>query len=367
KELFGQLASNALVCGQLSVVLHCIRTAIGPSMVFMHHRQTCNQLSRKLLRRRNLKAGWPQRLESMDLAALVAWCCAGALHKALSKLSPSMTPSSIWTTWLYMFKYDSTHGSLQRHCLRPRMAPPSRRVVILGRLKTMHPMYVMWRVNETSEYPKKASMTTIHAYTGNSEIVDGPSGKAWRERSLRAGHKISSLRPLAAARLWAKSELIASCLPCSLRCCLPSHLRMCLPSQPVMLSLPSHLLMCLRIVSDVIPALNGKLTGMAFRVPRQTCPWCRSDLPPVQAGQVRRYQTGGEGGCEGPMKGILAYTDDQVVSSDFTGDENSSIFDARAGIQLSDTFVKLVAWYDNEFGYSCRVIDLIAFMSVKDA
>uniref|UniRef100_A0A1I8H041 Gp_dh_C domain-containing protein n=1 Tax=Macrostomum lignano TaxID=282301 RepID=A0A1I8H041_9PLAT len=63
------------------------------------------------------------------------------------------------------------------------------------------------------------------------------------------------------------------------------------------------------------------------------------------------------------MKGILAYTDDQVVSSDFTGDENSSIFDARAGIQLSDTFVKLVAWYDNEFGYSCRVIDLIAFMS----
>uniref|UniRef100_A0A1I8JLC2 Gp_dh_C domain-containing protein n=1 Tax=Macrostomum lignano TaxID=282301 RepID=A0A1I8JLC2_9PLAT len=64
------------------------------------------------------------------------------------------------------------------------------------------------------------------------------------------------------------------------------------------------------------------------------------------------------------MKGILAYTDDQVVSSDFTGDENSSIFDARAGIQLSDTFVKLVAWYDNEFGYSCRVIDLIAFIYV---
>lgn len=69
---------------------------------------------------------------------------------------------------------------------------------------------------------------------------------------------------------------------------------------------------------------------------------------------------------EGPMKGILAYTEDQVVSTDFVGDTNSSIFDAKAGIMLSSTFVKLVSWYDNEYGYSNRVIDLIQYMAKKD-
>merc|ERR1712212_1377945 len=108
------------------------------------------------------------------------------------------------------------------------------------------------------------------------------------------------------------------------------------------------------------------LTGMAFRVP----------TPDVSVVDLTvRLKTGAtyeeicakiKEASEGPLKGFLGYTEDMVVSTDFLGDDRSSIFDAKAGIQLSDTFVKLVAWYDNEFGYSCRVIDLVSFMQSKE-
>lgn len=122
-----------------------------------------------------------------------------------------------------------------------------------------------------------------------------------------------------------------------------------------------------KAVGKVIPSLNGKLTGMAFRVPVANVSVV--DLT-VRLGKPATYDEikakVKEAATAGPLKGILAYTEDQVVSSDFIGDNHSSIFDADAGIQLSNQFVKLISWYDNEYGYSNRVIDLITFMQSKD-
>lgn len=116
----------------------------------------------------------------------------------------------------------------------------------------------------------------------------------------------------------------------------------------------------------MIPELNGKLTGMAFRVPTP-------DVSVVDLTVRLNKETTYEEICakikevsEGSMKGILGYTEDQVVSTDFLGDKRSSIFDAKAGIQLSNTFVKLVSWYDNEYGYSNRVVDLVKYMEKQD-
>ncbi|KOB70858.1 Glyceraldehyde-3-phosphate dehydrogenase [Operophtera brumata] len=121
-----------------------------------------------------------------------------------------------------------------------------------------------------------------------------------------------------------------------------------------------------KAVGKVIPALNGKLTGMAFRVPVANVSVV--DLT-VRLGKPAPYDAIKQKvkeAAEGPLKGVLAYTDDQVVSSDFIGDTHSSIFDAAAGISLNDNFVKLISWYDNEYGYSSRVIDLIKYIQTKD-
>jgi len=163
-------------------------------------------------------------------------------------------------------------------------------------------------------------MTTVHAVTATQKTVDGPSGKDWRGGRGAAQNIIPSSTGAAKA------------------------------------------------VGKVIPELNGKLTGMAFRVP----------TPDVSVVDLTvRLEKGAsyedickkikEASEAGPLKGFLGYTDEMVVSTDFLGDTRSSIFDAKAGIQLSQTFVKLVSWYDNEFGYSNRVIDLITFMQSKDA
>ncbi|KAH7297916.1 hypothetical protein KP509_25G018500 [Ceratopteris richardii] len=119
-----------------------------------------------------------------------------------------------------------------------------------------------------------------------------------------------------------------------------------------------------KAVSEVIPELKGKLTGMAFRVPV-------ADASVVDLTVRLRKGASYEEICEtlrnaassGPLRGILGVTDDEVVSSDFIGEERSSVVDLKAGIALSKTFVKLVAWYDNEYGYSCRMVDLIAHMA----
>ena len=114
-----------------------------------------------------------------------------------------------------------------------------------------------------------------------------------------------------------------------------------------------------KAVGKVIPELNGKLTGMAFRVPTLDVSvvdlTCRLEKPT----SYEEIKAAIKKASENELKGILGYTEDDVVSSDFIGESRTSVFDAKAGIALNDNFVKLVAWYDNEWGYSNKVIDLI--------
>ena len=158
-------------------------------------------------------------------------------------------------------------------------------------------------------------MTTVHATTATQKTVDGPSAKDWRGGRAAAGNIIPSSTGAAKA------------------------------------------------VGKVIPELNGKLTGMSFRVP--TLDVSVVDLT-VNLAKPATYAEICEAikkASEGELKGILGYTDEDVVSSDFLGDTRTSIFDAKAGIALTDTFVKLVSWYDNEIGYSNKVLDLVAHMA----
>jgi glyceraldehyde 3-phosphate dehydrogenase len=160
-------------------------------------------------------------------------------------------------------------------------------------------------------------MTTIHSVTATQKTVDGPSGKNWRDGRGAFQNIIPASTGAAKA------------------------------------------------VGKVIPALNGKLTGMAFRVPTPDVSvvdlTCRLEKPaPLDV-----IKNTVKNASENEMKGILGYTEDQVVSSDFIGCQISSIFDAGACIGLNPHFVKLVAWYDNEFGYSCRVVDLLSYMHSK--
>lgn len=162
-------------------------------------------------------------------------------------------------------------------------------------------------------------MTTVHAVTATQKTVDGPAGKDWRS-GRGAGQNI-----IPAATGAAKA------------------------------------------VGKVIPALNGKLTGMAFRVPNPDVSvvdlTCRLANPATYE-QIKEAIR--QAASSPQLSGILGYTEDEVVSSDFIGDTHSSIFDARAGIALNDHFVKLVAWYDNEYGYSHRVVDLILYTAARD-
>ena len=121
-----------------------------------------------------------------------------------------------------------------------------------------------------------------------------------------------------------------------------------------------------KAVGKVIPELNGKLTGMAFRVPVHDVSVVDLTCRLNKEASYEEILAVVKAAAEGPMKGILGYCDEEVVSTDFIGDTHSSIFDAKAGIALNKTFVKLISWYDNEFGYSCRVVDLIKYMQSKD-
>jgi len=161
-------------------------------------------------------------------------------------------------------------------------------------------------------------MTTVHATTATQKTVDGPSKKDWRGGRAAAGNIIPSSTGAAKA------------------------------------------------VGEVIPELKGKLTGMAFRVP--TLNVSVVDLT-VRLARTAKYESickAIQSAARGPMKGVLAYTSDDVVSSDFIGEGHTSVFDSKAGISLNDKFVKVVAWYDNEWGYSCKVVDLINYMASVD-
>jgi len=165
---------------------------------------------------------------------------------------------------------------------------------------------------------KRGLMTTVHAMTASQPTVDGSSKKDWRGGRAASGNIIPSSTGAAKA------------------------------------------------VAKVIPAMKGKLTGMAFRVPTidvsvvdLTCELEKPTTYEEICAEIKRRS-------EGDMKGFLGYCDEALVSTDFETCTISSTFDSKAGIMLDDTFVKLVAWYDNEWGYSCRVVDLIKYMAKVD-
>ena len=161
-------------------------------------------------------------------------------------------------------------------------------------------------------------MTTVHSTTATQKTVDGASKKDWRGGRAASANIIPSSTGAAKA------------------------------------------------VGKVIPSLNGKLTGMSFRVPTIDSSvvdlTCNLEKPTTYEEICKAVKEASETN----LKGILGYTEDPVVSSDFLGDSHTSIFDATAGIMLTDTFVKLIAWYDNEWGYSNKLVDLACYIASKD-
>ena len=162
-------------------------------------------------------------------------------------------------------------------------------------------------------------MTTVHSVTATQKTVDGPSMKDWRGGRAATGNIIPSSTGAAKA------------------------------------------------VGKVIPALNGKLTGMSLRVPTLDVSVVDLTVNLKKPATYEEICKAMKDASEGELKGVLGYTDEAVVSSDFLGDSRTSIFDAKAGIALTDTFVKVVAWYDNEMGYSHKILELIRHMAKVDA
>ena len=239
---------------------------------------------------------------------------------------------------------ESTGLFLTEEAAKGHLKAGAKKVVMSAPSKDDTPMFVMG-VNHTDYHPdmqfvsnascttnclapiakvlndnfgiREGLMTTVHAATATQKTVDGPSLKDWRGGRGAYQNIIPSSTGAAKA------------------------------------------------VGKVIPALNGKLTGMSFRVPT-------ADVSVIDLTANLEKATNYDEICavmktasEGPMKGILGYTKDAVVSNDFLGDARTSIFDAGAGIQLSPTFVKVVSWYDNEWGYSSKVIELVEYMASK--
>jgi len=164
---------------------------------------------------------------------------------------------------------------------------------------------------------EEALMTTVHATTATQKTVDGLSKKDWRG-GRAAGYNIIPSSTGAA-----------------------------------------------KAVGKVIPELNGKLTGMAFRVPTADVSVVDLTCRLAKPATYDEVKAAFKAASEGDMKGVVGYTDEAVVSSDFIGEECTSVFDADAGIPLNDRFLKVVAWYDNEWGYSCKVLELITHMAAQ--
>ena len=162
-------------------------------------------------------------------------------------------------------------------------------------------------------------MTTVHSTTATQKTVDGPSKKDWRGGRAAAANIIPSSTGAAKA------------------------------------------------VGKVIPELNGKLTGMAFRVPTINVSVVDLTVRLEKAATYEEIKAAVKKASENELNGILGYTEDAVVSTDFIHDARTSIFDAEAGISLNDNFVKLVSWYDNEWGYSNKLVDLVAYAAKVDA
>jgi len=162
---------------------------------------------------------------------------------------------------------------------------------------------------------KRGLMTTVHAATATQKTVDGPSNKDWR-----GGRGI-----------------LENIIPSSTG--------------------------AVKAVGVVIPELNKKLTGMAFRVPTSDVSVVDLTVELNKPATYKEICAAMKAASEGAMKGVLGYTEDKVVATDFRGEACTSTFDADAGIALDDTFVKVVAWYDNEWGYSCKVLEMVRVMA----
>jgi len=257
----------------------------------------------------------------------------------------AMKPEEIpWGTWGADYVVESTGVFTDIEKAKPHIAAGAKKVVISAPSKDA-PMFVMG-VNNSS-YKKdmdivsnascttnclaplakvvhdnwgilEALMTTVHAVTATQKTVDGPSKKDWRG-GRSAGYNIIPSSTGAA-----------------------------------------------KAVGKVIPDLNGKLTGMAFRVPTADVSVVDLTCRLAKPAKYDEIKAAMKKASETTLKGILGYTEEDVVSSDFVGESCTSIFDAKAGIALSDTFVKLVSWYDNEWGYSVKVLDLIEHMAKVD-
>lgn len=161
-------------------------------------------------------------------------------------------------------------------------------------------------------------MTTVHSITATQKTVDGPSAKDWR------GGRAASINIIPSSTGAAKA------------------------------------------VGLVLPELKGKLTGMAFRVPTTNVSVVDLTVRLAKPASYAEIKAAVKAASEGDLKGIVGYTEDAVVSTDFLGESCTSVFDASAGLALTDTFVKLIAWYDNEWGYSCKLIDLMRHMKKID-
>ncbi|HKP97522.1 MAG TPA: type I glyceraldehyde-3-phosphate dehydrogenase [Fibrobacteria bacterium] len=162
---------------------------------------------------------------------------------------------------------------------------------------------------------ERGLMTTVHAVTATQKPVDGPSGKEWR-----FGRGV-----------------LDNIIPASTGAA--------------------------KALGKVIPALNGKLTGMAFRVPASDVSVVDLTCQLSRGASYEEICRAMKTASEGPMQGVLGYTEDQVVSRDIRGESCTSVFDAKAGMRLDDTFVKIISWYDNEWGFSCKLLDLAARMA----
>jgi len=196
---------------------------------------------------------------------------------------------------------------------------PSKDTVVSNASCTTNCLAPLAKVVHSKFGIKEGLMTTVHATTATQKTVDGPSKKDWR-----GGRAVNQ-------------NIIPSSTGAA------------------------------KAVGKVMPELKGKLTGMAFRVPTNDVSVVDLTVTLEKPATYEEIMDALKSASENEMKGILGYTEDAVVSTDFTTDARSSIVDAKAGIQLSPTFVKLVSWYDNEWGYSNRVVDLVAYMANKEA
>uniref|UniRef100_A0A7S2TY89 Glyceraldehyde-3-phosphate dehydrogenase n=1 Tax=Lotharella oceanica TaxID=641309 RepID=A0A7S2TY89_9EUKA len=257
-----------------------------------------------------------------------------------------MAPSDIpWGSVGADYVVESTGVFLTEEKAAPHIAGGAKKVVMSAPSKDATPMFVMGvncdkytsdmnfvsnascttnclapmaKVLNDTFGIKEGLMNTVHAVTATQKTVDSPSKKDWRGGRAAFSNIIPSSTGAAKA------------------------------------------------VGKVIPELNGKLTGMSCRVPTVDVSMVDLVVNLEKAASYEEICAAMKAAAEGPMAGVLGYTDEDVVSSDFYGDTHSSIFDAKAGIALSPTFVKVISWYDNEMGYSTRVVDLIEHMAKTD-